>query len=618
MNQSVLIVVSAVLLIAIIAITASRAGVANRMRKKGRTTRQRESDANKLTKHQRKILLQSKDLIAQNRFLQAARLLESIHLEREAISLLEKSGNIHEACQILLRLRRPNRAGVLYARNKYFTNAAECFHKADMPLEAAQCARSAGEHAMAAHFFYQASEYGEAAQSYVETNDLLRAARCYFKSGQIDSSMASYKKKFGNQPKENFKSLTTEDLSNIKSWLGSGHFDDCIGMIAQKTGVLAEVIHTCSQNADLQNLVSLLPLCSSEELEEMLANIDYSSKAAETLASGLSMSKIYKYAGMIFEQIDFFEQAAENFSLHGDHQRSSFLWDRAGNFENAQLERSKAIDSPHAIEISDPMSGSFSLTAASNYHEAPVKPAKEQQKIALNANTNLPTFSTELSGDKNHSIFSLDISKSNNNNDKSASADDEKLYLQKKDADKIDRRVLPSIDLEIDHSSRYSMEFDRNTVEEKTSGSSIPKVFYQAGLWVDLTGPECEKIWNLGETISFVAGDIVETAKETSKGLYIVLTGSVKAEVKTADKVNIVAYPPGDYFGESAILGDTSSENKYMVPEHTTLYLIKREDFEGLLESDGVIGRKVYKTFTNRLLNKLSDQKKPKDSRRVS
>ncbi len=111
------------------------------------------------------------DLIASGNIVEGARLLEDMGLQRNAINVLEDAGKIDEACQILMRLSRPNRAGVLYTRNKMFTKAAQHFLIAGLHEEAAKAFMEAGRtnpdcYVQAAKLFEQFGHEMKALEAY--------------------------------------------------------------------------------------------------------------------------------------------------------------------------------------------------------------------------------------------------------------------------------------------------------------------------------------------------------------------------------------------------------------------------------------------------------------------
>ena len=84
-------------------------------------------------------------LIESGQVVEGARALELLGLQRSAISALENHHKIDEAAEMLLRMNRPNRAGVLYQRNEMPKKAAECFLLANLPEDAARCFYEAGK-----------------------------------------------------------------------------------------------------------------------------------------------------------------------------------------------------------------------------------------------------------------------------------------------------------------------------------------------------------------------------------------------------------------------------------------------------------------------------------------
>lgn len=81
------------------------------------------------------------ELAKKRDFLQAAKLLEEAQLQREAIDLLEANHFLDEAAAILMSINRPNRAAVLFERNKQFEKAAAYYLRAKLPEDAKRCCK---------------------------------------------------------------------------------------------------------------------------------------------------------------------------------------------------------------------------------------------------------------------------------------------------------------------------------------------------------------------------------------------------------------------------------------------------------------------------------------------
>ena len=124
-----------------------------------------------LNREQKKIYVLAKTLYEQHRFIEAAQLFESIHFQRKAIDILEKNGYIDEACAILIRMKLPYRAAVIYERNRQFFKASECYLQEGKFDMAAQNFEKLAETNF--QFFRQAGDY-------------------YIQAGLIDSGLAAY------------------------------------------------------------------------------------------------------------------------------------------------------------------------------------------------------------------------------------------------------------------------------------------------------------------------------------------------------------------------------------------------------------------------------------------
>ena len=144
-----------------------------------------------LNPQQKLIHKQAEDLAAQRNFREASRLFESINFQRKAIDLLEFNGFIEEAAQILIRMKVPYRAAIIYERNNQHSKAAECF--------------------------ILDNKHDSAARSYEKAAPMdyplyKKAAECYFAAGMTDNCLEAYG-----------KVLATAEI--LKICLGSNKFE---------------------------------------------------------------------------------------------------------------------------------------------------------------------------------------------------------------------------------------------------------------------------------------------------------------------------------------------------------------------------------------------------------
>lgn len=82
-------------------------------------------------------------------FKAAAQLLEDAQLQREAIDLLEANGLLDDAAAMLMKINRPNRAGVIFERNKNFEKAALYYLRAKLVDDAKRCCKQIKEYTFA-------------------------------------------------------------------------------------------------------------------------------------------------------------------------------------------------------------------------------------------------------------------------------------------------------------------------------------------------------------------------------------------------------------------------------------------------------------------------------------
>jgi len=138
----------------------------------------RSSDSNSLADKRQKQKSKADELIAKGKIIEGAKILEGIGLPRFAISALEQSGYIDEACEVLRKMGRPNRAGAIYMRNGMFLKAAKQYLVAGMNYDAAKCYMLAAK--------TNPEYYVAAGEIYEHNYDWNNALICYELAGHND------------------------------------------------------------------------------------------------------------------------------------------------------------------------------------------------------------------------------------------------------------------------------------------------------------------------------------------------------------------------------------------------------------------------------------------------
>lgn len=110
---------------------------------------QRQLDVMSLSPETQKKRAEALELARKGMLTDAAIMLESVNLQREAIDILEANGLLDDAAAMLMRMNRPNRAAVIYERNKKFEQAAAYFLRAKLVDDAKRCCRQVKEFSIA-------------------------------------------------------------------------------------------------------------------------------------------------------------------------------------------------------------------------------------------------------------------------------------------------------------------------------------------------------------------------------------------------------------------------------------------------------------------------------------
>lgn len=136
----------------------------------------RTLDALTLSPENERKRFQALQLAKAKDFKAAAQMLEDAQLQREAIDLLEANGLLDDAVAILVKINRPNRAGVIYERNKNFEKAALYYLRAKLVDEAKRCCKQIKEYSLAlstelAFLFAEAGDKSSALRLLAGIND---------------------------------------------------------------------------------------------------------------------------------------------------------------------------------------------------------------------------------------------------------------------------------------------------------------------------------------------------------------------------------------------------------------------------------------------------------------
>lgn len=591
----------------------------------------RLSDQRLLTRHETKILDQAKSLIGQNRVLQASRLLESIGLERDAIAVLESNKHIHEAAQILMRMRRPNRAGIIYARNGYWTNAAECFILAGMFYEAGKASMASGDHANAALLFEKANKFEDAAKIFSNNKLYIEAGRAYLKCGNNQAAIASFIKKLTEDHAFDRNHFTSSDKDAMVKWLSAGNFDDDIVSIVQSYGQLHKPIIEFYKAGNYKKSIPLISKTKVEDINRIMIDINYEDISYLDLALAFAEAGMHDRSGMIFEAGGKFDQAGYEFEQFGDLERAYYCFERAGDRENSSRLRSKKSivrsqgssaptrfvlgedsqlsefhqnldlqsgDRPALLEKGSPFDASFDVSH---------KEEKTVNHKLPEGRSPIPAYTTESPSEISDFKFYIDEVDEPSSSEASGTAPGNETRGRN-----ISANAFLSTSLEktehFDSGASLSARFSK---EESRYVVATHKNFFSCSIFVDLNRDECELIWNAGEVMELESDFVLYDGLSDLEGMYVVLEGTLsctkknRSESKPSGSISV-----SDSFGELLVLAEYQTPMQLTATSQCKVWYCSSSKFQQALFSNGNISTKIYKYYLTKLLTRLTHQSK--------
>ena len=581
----------------------------------------RSTDKRKLTRNEKRLYLQSQQLLSQGNVLAASRILEQVQMRREAIQALEDAGLIHEAAKILMRMRRANRAGVVYARHAMWVDAAKCFVTADMPLEVAKCAREAGDFKTAGEYFEKANRPDAAAACFAKLGELHTAAKLYSASGQKEKAMNMYVTL--TETTQNIASLdfNNNEVQLIMDYMVEGNRSKgLVDLVINKNKLTEVLINLVTKNMIKQ--AAELYLRSNNDIgPQLMAEIDYQSDAAKNLAEVFLNVSQFNYAGMVLERLSEYERAGEAFKQAEDFNRAAHCFERCGKEDLANQLRDTnknaaqpAHDAPPPFTLkqskksafgdSNDESNQFETEDSTQVfeHETPPVPqanAKKQTKTKI-SEPKEPANKSSPVGQFSLKATVPSVPSSHNETDESTFKD----HVATK---KSDEPVKPSnLEMKLKRPTPPLPEISNSSSNEPVSLDDGRSAFHKAKFFSDLDFDQKNKLWNIGRSLNFASEEELLTYNDEPKGVYVIIEGSVSVyRMSNQLETYVDQMSESDTFGELWLLSDQPSEVKFIASKNTRIRIIERDNFNELLDKDGALARKIYRRFTNRLIKRL-------------
>jgi tetratricopeptide (TPR) repeat protein len=531
-------------------------GIRHRGRQRATPLGRRDADRKNMSLHDRRLVKQAEKLLRQGHIQAGAQILESLGLARDAINALEKTGHITEAANVLIRMQRPGRAGVVYARHNMWDKALQCFKMADMPVEAAKCAHELGDFKTAGEYFEMAGRGENAAESWVRAGDLTRASRLFLRYGNPLRAGQILAKIIETAGHAHGVEINNDELNALTTHVGQGHIAPGLIELLARRNRLAEAIKLLIAKGLVKEAGTAFASSPVDIAPQLIADVNYSDRAStEAMATMLASSSSPSYAGMIYERLNDFARAAECFERGGDNERAIYCWERGGNSERVNQLRKNPV-SPKAKAAAKHQFSVSDVTEAN---------ADAGERTALLPSSDAPPSASAPKG--------VATGRQGLTLDDTSSAG----FLAPRSAP-----IIPSPSAPASHDAHNPEDHD---------------LFLSLETLESLTLAHRDALFTEGSTFPVAAGKVVVGADTRGPGLFIVLKGRARVYMNNGTEDTVAA---GQFFGESWFVEDRPLPDRAIADADSRVFWIAKASLEGLMDRDGSLARRLYKDLTRR------------------
>ncbi len=297
--------------------------------------RRRDEEAS-LGVEQRKLYKHAQKLISEKNIKDAARILESIGMVRKSVSILEKNGYVDIAAEILLRINRPHRAGVIYARAGKWDHAVHCFKMAKMPIEVAKCLHTMGRYLEAARMFEKNRDYTNAAQSYRKIHHTRDVARCLHFSGESDQAYEHLKEYLRENLHLHDYNLNRHELRLIEEFMHKSEYTPEVVHALVQENYLGDIIFSLAKDNKMEEASKLYKNADSKAIASMIGQISLGNPHGERLVELFRMNKDRVSLAMAQEKLGQYDVAGKTYEDVGDLIQALSCYSQAGDEDSVQ------------------------------------------------------------------------------------------------------------------------------------------------------------------------------------------------------------------------------------------------------------------------------------------
>jgi CRP/FNR family cyclic AMP-dependent transcriptional regulator len=128
-------------------------------------------------------------------------------------------------------------------------------------------------------------------------------------------------------------------------------------------------------------------------------------------------------------------------------------------------------------------------------------------------------------------------------------------------------------------------------------------VLQRVPLFSQLAPPDLQRVVEVAREKSYPKNSIILFEDDPGDALYVVASGQVKVVLIGDDgrEVILSVLGAGEFFGEMALIDDEPRSAHVIAMEDSQLFVLRREDFEGILTQSPKIAVALLKELTRRL-----------------
>jgi tetratricopeptide (TPR) repeat protein len=245
----------------------------------------------------------------------------------------EKAGFYALGARALMRINRPHRAGMVFARAEMWTDAAKCFTTADMHEEAAKCYMQTGQFESAAKAYTSIEDFVNAAQAYAKFGAFRKASEAYSLAGDKVNATKQLKLALSSEGGMGTNWLNENELDLVENEAMRSGVSDSVFKALSGDPRLPAMVESLLKKKDFSRAKRLYQFADENARNSLIGKavdgqlsqddlIHFLRKVKDHVSLGYALQKLGQYAqaGFEFEQAKDWDLALSNYARAGSTQ----------------------------------------------------------------------------------------------------------------------------------------------------------------------------------------------------------------------------------------------------------------------------------------------------------